>query len=129
MGNTQISETQKLATGEYERCFCREAKKFDWESFRKLGPDEQSRFHPLNKALYRCQHSNFNRKDYPKLERYWRRTATGAEGRTHQYIACKDCITEEVKPYFTYHENGWCTSYKSTLVYENIPQLTKQPVI
>lgn len=76
-------------------------------------------------ATYRCEYitneylDNEAPRAYPQLRKYWRSTS-GSLGQCYQYIGCEKCMTEDMKPLFTYHSNGWKSHCKVHTDYEPI---------
>ena len=73
-------------------------------------------------ATYRCQYItgeylvDETPPGYPQLRKYWRSSTS----RCYQYIGCESCMTEDMKPLFTHHSNGWKYHCKVHTEYEPI---------
>ena len=117
MGNSLCKSIDPLdeSTWEYERCRCHDSQ------------DE------CRLATYRCEYItdeylvNEVPTEYPELRKYWRGTSgparhplTGQFGSCYQYIGCDQCMTDQMKPFFTHHPTGWKAHWKCHIDYEAI---------
>jgi len=73
-------------------------------------------------ATYRCRLALENMGDihkYPKLLQYWNPPHMTEDGLYHiLYVACDNCILEELKDVFTAYPDGWTQTSHEKVMYE-----------